>query len=57
MRARANDDKMTGRDWAALAVLVVVGVWILALLGPAIDQQFAFDDARIEAHKASLVSK
>lgn len=57
MRARANVSETTWKDVAALVVCVAVVVWILALLGPAIDREIALQDARIEAHKASLVSK
>jgi hypothetical protein len=58
MRARANDETpMTGMDWAALALCVVLVVWILMLLGPALDSEWAFDAAKIAAHKASLVAQ
>lgn len=58
MAKRVNDDApMTWKDWAVFAVVAAVVVWILYLLGPALDKSFAFEDARIEAHRASLVSK
>ena len=57
MRARSNDEQMTGKDWVALVVFVALVVWISVLLGPAIDRELAIGDARIEAHKASLVSQ
>lgn len=57
MRARANEDRLTGKDVAALAVVVAVVCWILYLLGPAIDREIALQDAKIEAHKASLVAQ
>ena len=38
-------------------VLVALMLLIGSLLGPAIDAELAFNDSRIEAHKASLVSK
>ena len=58
MRARAKQEtSMSGKDWVALAVCVALVGWILYLLGPAIDQEIALGDAKIEAHKVSLVSQ
>lgn len=42
--------------WPLLLFLAGV-LFLVSLVGPAIDQELAFADARIEAHKASLVSK
>ena len=52
---RSEKQKMTGQDWIALAIVVAVVIWILMLLGPAIDADGAFVDARMEANAASLV--
>lgn len=58
MRARANDERpMTGKDWAALLVVCAVVIFILHELGPALDRELGYEDAKIEAHKVSLVSQ
>lgn len=54
MRARANKEKF--EFWPFL-LFVAMLLFLVSLFGEAIDKQLAFEDARGEAFKASLVSK
>lgn len=44
-------------DVAAICVFVVMALLFCLMLGPALDRQFAYEDAQLAAFKASLVIK